>query len=62
MERTDSELLLTAFNIYLLDIKAVGQKKDKALKCVWITLHRSTKEISRTESCQKTVTKTEPPT
>lgn len=46
MERTDSDLLLTAFNIYLLDIKAVGQKEDKALKYVWIASQRSTKEIN----------------
>lgn len=29
MERTDSSLLLTAFNIYLLNMKAVGQKEKK---------------------------------
>jgi len=42
MQRTDSSLLLTAFNICLLDMKAVGQKEEKALKCVWIAVHRST--------------------
>lgn len=46
MEKTSSDLLLTAFNIYLLDMEAVRQKKDKALKCVWIALHWSTKEIN----------------
>lgn len=50
MESTDSDLLLTAFNIYLLDIKAVGQKEDKALKYVWIALQRSTKEINIIQS------------
>lgn len=39
-------MLLTAFNIYLLDMKDVGQKEDKALKSVGIALHRSTKAIN----------------
>lgn len=50
MERTGSDLLLTAFNICLLDMKAVGQKEDKGLKFVWIELQRSTKEINIIQS------------
>lgn len=47
MGRTDSSLLLTAFTICLLNMKPVGQKEEKALKCVWITLHRSMNNIKR---------------
>lgn len=38
----------SAFNICLHDMKAVGQKEEKALKYVWIALHRNTNEIKRT--------------